>query len=359
MAAYWDALLTGLADQGAAFDAVLGWSLLNEEWVFREQPPLTLTSGLVTTASGTYDMADADAHRTMVDESVRALIATVAPVVRAHDPDGLVTMGFFVPQFPNATDAGGTWFVDTAPLVASSDLDFFDFHAYPGWGLGATEIGENFGIDDEKPVIMGEVGAFLSLYPTVEGAGLSIQNWVAESCGAGFDGWLYWGYDRSPLDDGTWGLTDADGYLLDALSPAAWPDPCTPTLVDPNLAIGANVAASAEAPDRPAVYAVDGDPSTTWSSDADAPQWIEVDVGGATVTTVRLTVAQYPAGRTVHVVTVTDAGGAREVYRFAGETNDGDVLEATFPTPIPGVRSVRVTTIESPSWVAWREIAIE
>ena len=55
-------------------------------------------------------------------------------------------MGFFAPQFPNRTTIGGEWYVDTAPLLTTTDLDFFDFHAYPDSDIGIAEIAENFGI---------------------------------------------------------------------------------------------------------------------------------------------------------------------------------------------------------------------
>ena len=58
-AAYWTDLLTGLRDQGAAFDAVLAWSILNEQWVFTDQPPLSLGAVTVPGADGRdYDLGD-------------------------------------------------------------------------------------------------------------------------------------------------------------------------------------------------------------------------------------------------------------------------------------------------------------
>jgi hypothetical protein len=74
---------------------------------------------------------------------------------------------------------------------------------------------------DDKPVIMGEVGAFVDRFPTAESAAATLQQWVADSCGVGYDGWLHWGFLRAPqaLGDAAWALTDADGYLLDVLAP--------------------------------------------------------------------------------------------------------------------------------------------
>lgn len=356
--AYWDDLMRGLASREARFDVVLGWSILNEQWVFGDQPPMSLTSGTVASATGTYDMGLPSAKRQMVVDAIRALTARVSSTIRSHDPDALVTMGFFAPQFPNPTSIGGTWYVDTAPLVADSSLDFFDFHAYPGGDLDVAGIAQNFGIDGSKPVVMGEVGAFVDLYGSAEAAGLAVQRWIADSCPEGWDGWVYWGYLRAPLADATWALTDDGGYLLDALAPVNQPDACVPTLVDPDAALDRPVTASRSLPEEPPEFAVDGNPGTQWGSGADAPQWIEVDVRGTSVAAVRLTVAQYPAGRTVHDVIVTDALGVYVAHTFEGETDEGDVLEVTFDPPLELVTDVRIETRESPSWVSWKSVEV-
>jgi hypothetical protein len=76
------------------------------------------------------------------------------------------------------------------------------------------------------------------------------------------------------------------------------------------------------------------------------------------VSKVRLRVAQFPEGRTVHDIAVSvDGGPLTRVHRFDGATAEGDVLEAEF-APVAGVTSVRVTTKSSPSWVAWKEVEI-
>ncbi|WP_291378641.1 discoidin domain-containing protein [Demequina sp.] len=359
MARYWDDLMQGLADAGADFSSVWAWSILNEHWLFEEQPPLSLTSGEVTTATGTYDMADAASKRAMVIDGTRAMIADVRTEILAHDPEALVTMGFFVPNFPTLVNPSRTWYSDTAPLVDSSDLDFFDFHAYFGEGTPVTTYTANFGVTDAKPTVMGEYGGFVHDYFDADTVALDAQRWMAASCPLGWDGWLYWGYERLPLDDATWSFTDASGRLQDALAPVTWTDPCTVNLVDPNLAHGARVFASAELPEHPASAAVDGDFSTRWRSGASAPQWIQVDVGSGTpIGAIELVVEQWPAGHTVHQVEVINAVERREVHRFEGDTADGDVLHVDFPEPLTGVVSVRVTTIESPSWVSWYEVRV-
>ncbi len=357
---YWDGIMTGLIERRAHLEAVLGWSILNEQWLFESRPPFSL-AGDVDTRTGTYDPSDPLERQAMVADNLRALISDVAETISQHDPHGLVTMGFFAPRYPNPTEIGGNWLVDTAPLVAHSDLDFFDFHAYPGGDLGVTGQAENFAITDAKPVVMGEVGAFVHLVESAEAAAIEIQRWIADSCAVGFDGWLYWAFNRiEPASDATWGLTDADGLLFDTLSPAAQPDPCTPTLTDPNVAIGHDAVASRSLPDEPPAQAVDGIGATQWGAGADAPHWIEINLADPTsVGAVRLRVAQFPAGPTIHRVDAIFADGrSEEIALFDAITEEGDVLEAEFAPALEEVVAVRVTTIASPSWVAWKEIEV-
>ena len=360
MATFWDDLMAGLVERQAALDVVLGWSILNEQWLFGADPPLSLDAGMATTATGVYDLANPDQKRAMVVDGIRSMIGDVASTIRSHDPDALVTMGFFSPQFPNASGIGGDWYVDTAPLVAESDLDFFDFHAYPGEDIGLAEIAENFGISESRPVVMGEVGAFVHRFGTIDAGAYAVQEWIANSCALGFDGWLYWAYDRLPADDATYGFTDSEGFLLDALAPVNQPDACEPSLENPDLSAGATASASRSLPDQIPEAAVDGNLDSIWGSGADAPQWIElrfdeaVDVGS-----IVLHVAQFPAGPTRHVVEVRGADGTlTEVARFEQDTDGGDLLEATFDPALIDVEAIRVTTLESPSWVAWSGIEI-
>lgn len=361
--AYWRDLLTGLTERRAPLQAVLAWSIVNEMWVFPDQAPLDLRGGTVRGADGVdYDMADASQRRALVVAGFTHYLNSVAAEIREHDPHGLVTSGFFAPKFPNETSTGGEWYVDTEPLMGTVDLDFFDFHAYPGGDIDIESLAENFGMTEhpDVPVVMGEVGAFLHLFDEAETAGVALQRWVAGSCTVGFDGWLHWGYLRAPvaIGDSTWALTDADGFLLDAMAPATWPDPCTPSLADPNLARGATASASRSLAGEPASAAVDGNPGTQWGSGSDAPQWIEVKLAEpSTVGEVRLLVAQYPAGRTVHDVAVRTSGGLRTVATADGATEQGQLLTVTF-APVDDVVAVRVTTRLSPSWVSWSELDV-
>ncbi len=356
---YWRDILSGLIERRAAFDAVLGWQLVNEQWMFQDQPPLSLTEGLVETTTGTYDMSDPEEKQHMVSEGLIHYIAEMRAEILTHDPTALVTMGFFAPGV-----APG-WYVDTLPLLAGADLDFFDFHAYPG-EYSLADLVEQFGMAgyDEKPILMGEYGAFRHRYGSITSGARAMTQWVAESCIHGFDGWLHWTYypANPEINDRTWGFTDENGYLMELFAPVNQPDPCVVVAVPGgNLAYGRPISASSALPGEPPELAVDEDESSQWGAGEGPPQWIEIDLQAMFhITQVRLLVAQYPEGETVHQIFVRagDEASFTQVHEFNGFTREGDWLVFSPSPALEHIRAIRVYTVTSPSWVAWKEIQV-
>ena len=150
-----------------------------------------------------------------------------------------------------------------------------------------------------------------------------------------------------------------EGPLCDQFGIAGEPDEPPPDVpegwepVDHPVVVAVQASASIEPP----ANALDGSEETLWSSGADAPQWIELDLGAPTdVDLIRLLVSQYPGGVTSHEVY---AGAHEDPGRFivtiAGDTNDRDRLEVEIGAT---VRYIRILTTSSPSWVAWFEIEV-
>ncbi len=151
------------------------------------------------------------------------------------------------------------------------------------------------------------------------------------------------------------------GFLLDLLAPASHPDPCEPiTIESENLAYLKPVIASASLPEEPASNAVDENDSSQWGAGNDAPQWIELDLGASyQVTEIRLRVAQWPAGLTIHTVRGRSANGSfSELHKFQQETKDGDWLIFIPEIQVDNIQVIRIDTLSSPSWVAWSEIEV-
>jgi hypothetical protein len=129
-----------------------------------------------------------------------------------------------------------------------------------------------------------------------------------------------------------------------------------------NLAYAKKVAASGADGEHVAANAVDCDRGTFWSAGGIPPQWIEVELGQPSdIKRVRLTTSQTPAGPTTHEVYGRGPGtkGAWQLlYRFEGNTADGEALDEALPQSVTGIEAIRVVTTRSPSWVGWREIEI-
>jgi len=140
-------------------------------------------------------------------------------------------------------------------------------------------------------------------------------------------------------------------------APSAAP-PSTPT--SDNLAQGKPATASAFLPDQPPSAAVDGDPETIWNSGGLPTQWIEIDFGSVfDIERVILLTAQTPDGPTIHQVWGRgESGDYRQFHEFRGSTADGLTLDVSPVSYWSGIRYLKIETTESPSWVAWREIAV-
>lgn len=120
------------------------------------------------------------------------------------------------------------------------------------------------------------------------------------------------------------------------------------------------ITASRVMSNDPPANAFDRLADTRWNSGAFSPEWIEIDLGAAsTITEIRLLVEQHPAGETVHQVIGWTPNRARQlIVELRGFTRNGQWLSHTPATPLEGIQYMRIATVSSPSWVAWREIQI-
>jgi hypothetical protein len=99
--------------------------------------------------------------------------------------------------------------------------------------------------------------------------------------------------------------------------------------------------------------AFDGLLTTSWSAKSHPVQSIEIDFGSPQAFwKIAALVDQYPSGATSHHVMLD---GNAPAFSWTGVTNYGDQLTHKFDT-IQTAQRVRITTTQSPSWVAWREI---
>jgi len=365
---FWRDFIQALIAHGAPLDAIWAYSIRAEQFYEANLPPLSLTSGLVTTANGrTYDMAKPEDKQRMMNENLVYWIDQLRASILELDPTALVTIGFFWPQKPNPARIGDprlvrTYWAIADPEIGGSSADFIHLHPYPGQGLTLAQMVENFEMTGftRKPIVMGEFGAFKATYWSSAVAAQVLQDWQVESCPYGFDGWLLWTWDTEEQPE-IWNGLDDNEVINQALAPKNRPDPCVPGVFPgQNLALGKPVTASNALPTNAPAMAVDGDFETWWGSGDFAPQWITVDLQTpVSIGQIRLAVSQYPDGQTVHQVWGRGSGeDYRLLHEFRGFTTDSQVLEYTPPAPWTGLQFIRVDTLESPSWVSWREIEI-
>lgn len=356
----------GLIERGARLDALLAYELRNELYFTDKYPPFSRSTGTVTTANGrTYDLASNHDRELMLEENLVAWIDAMRSAILAVDPTALVTVGFFQPKEPNTSRVGDDRLIETKKAILESSADFIDLHGYPGGELDLRQIVENFKLPATtvKPILMGEFGAEHVAYSTADDAVRALVQWQMESCTHGFDGWLLWTWDTLEQPE-FWNALDADGAIERALAPSLRPDPCTlgDLELSLELTIGASARASSALSGRPAGAAIDGLVETLWNASAPAPQSIRVDLRAErTVGSIRLLVAQDPAGASRHVVSVRGSGGDwRQVKVFKGTTRDGDWLIFKPDASLRNVRYVRVetTSLAGGLWPAWREISI-
>ncbi len=100
---------------------------------------------------------------------------------------------------------------------------------------------------------------------------------------------------------------------------------------------------------------IDGNTATAWVSGGFAVQWVQVDLGQKRpLCSLRLTVAQSPAGAVRHTVLIGDtAETLTELSVVERTATDGDTIDVPV---MANTRYVRIRTDSSPSWIAWREL---
>lgn len=230
LARFWHDFVQSLSNQNARTDAILGYELRNEYVYDLDQPPLSWTSGTVTTADGnTYDMSSATSRQQMMDNGLIYFTDHLRAAIQALDPTALVDVGFF------DTGQGNANSTQVYPAIADSKADFVDIHAglpAPSLAQVAQDIGF-VGYQQQKPILMGEYTANEADYQLVSDAATALQNWQIQSCTYSFKGWLLWAWDteeaeQQPLNSPPywWSAVSGDGSINTALAPAVRPDPC-------------------------------------------------------------------------------------------------------------------------------------
>ena len=160
-------------------------------------------------------------------------------------------------------------------------------------------------------------------------------------------------------------LSDSDGPAPPATSelPAS-AEGTSSTVSETSAPSGENIAllgiGRASTWSENAYLAIDGDLDTMWSAEELAFQWLSVIlVDSYLINRIQMVVAQAPAGPTTHEVWLGNRSNTRALFkRFDNiPTEDGQTLEVVIDPP-RRANEVLIYTIDSSSWVAWREVRV-
>lgn len=105
---------------------------------------------------------------------------------------------------------------------------------------------------------------------------------------------------------------------------------------------------------------IDGSLNTSWNAGGFPPQWIKINLGKKyNISAVNLNIGQNPNGVTRHKIEFSkDDVSYREAGELYSYTVNHENLFYYFVNAVEDVQWIKITTIESPSWVAWREIEV-
>jgi hypothetical protein len=225
---FWTDLITELSFRDAPLEQVFAYELRNEQYYLKTAKPLSLNSGLVTTANGqTYDMSDSVARQAMMDENLVHFIDSHRSAIRSVDPTALVTCGFHYPFGSGGNHLNRAYYAMLDPAMGGSTADFIDLHCCIDCGADLQWYSDYFemaGIE-RKPIVMGELWAQVPRYFTAFEAAEALQAWQVASCAREWDGWLLWTYDTEEQTEFYHGSADC-GVVSAALAPSRRPDAC-------------------------------------------------------------------------------------------------------------------------------------
>jgi hypothetical protein len=212
-----------------AFHNIFAIDIFNEISVSVHEQPFSLTSGIVSFAGVSYDMAKGNDRQQLVDIAGNIWLNTVTMAIKSIAPAILVTSSLFS---PNAVGHNGFDGVQTRPPNAddryplrpgsliNTVADYIDLHVYSS--ANARAEFEGAGLSQAKPLLLGETGAFKNNYPNASSAAIGIQNLMIESVNYGFTGWGIWTWDTIEQFI-LWTLTEQNNTMNNILAPSVWP----------------------------------------------------------------------------------------------------------------------------------------
>jgi hypothetical protein len=208
-------------NEPALLPTLLGLQCQNEASLHADRWPFTQKEGTFTAANAkTYDLSKTDERQALMDEGYRHCHQCIVVAVKAIDDEMLVAEGVFVPRAVGKDPKrhAGVWpgktrderYPPTLTTIGKGALDFLDVHFYRNKRMEKESVDQAFRLNlgstgfftvemaeirKQKPVIIGEFGAFDSVEKTFEEAVDNMARVRDLALEAGVNGMLYWTYD--------------------------------------------------------------------------------------------------------------------------------------------------------------------
>jgi hypothetical protein len=226
---------------------ILAYESENEANFETNQAPFATRYGSVTTLTGkTYDMANLTARQAAADEGVAEYARRVKVGLLHGDPDAKLMLGAFTNYgVGKAGFDGFAYCSGPAPCRSHADwrypvrlwkataVDLYDVHQYSrptsytvAGDLATAEVSRM-----TRPWVVGEYGAFKSLYPTVIEAAYAMAQALRDQCAAGAQGHLLWTADTTEQRTPTgaqelYTLYEQGGAINGQVAPVVRPTAC-------------------------------------------------------------------------------------------------------------------------------------
>ncbi|CAF1506090.1 unnamed protein product, partial [Adineta steineri] len=213
-----------------AFENIFAIDIFNEIAVSVREQPFSLTSGLVPFEDILYDMANGNDRQRMLDIAGNIWMDTVVAAIKLVSPRILVTASLFSPNAVGhdgfdgvqvrPPDADDRYPLRPASLIQSL-ADYIDLHVYASENAQKELAGA--ALSPEKPILMGETGAYTGFFSNASIAALAIKKVIIDSFDYGFIGWSIWTWDSIDQQPRFWTLTEQNNTINNVLAPSVWP----------------------------------------------------------------------------------------------------------------------------------------
>ena len=220
-------------DGGDLTNTILSFEVWNEICSSTADQPFNLSSGVVQTADGSFDMGDAGSRQHCHDIGLSQFIITCAQAIHQIIPDALCSASVFTNYAVGHAGFNGLLPINTPDprwpariglFPSASDISYIDIHFYPmntSWTAGAELSSMEWSTLDKtrKPFYATEFGAFKSFWPNVAAAATMLRDVRNDLYNTyGFSGECLYTFDTTG-DPNYWATTEGGGVVNSLLAP--------------------------------------------------------------------------------------------------------------------------------------------